>query len=218
MKHLIAATLIATLIASAHAAPYAVRVSGFTAPATTLQGVHPGQGYSVTFILDNGGTSGAGQVWQAQHLACVIWRFNNAQDAVYRHDLAGASPDVTGQVASNAAGTDNGAPPNAANLPTLTIPAVWTVEAGATEILTSGNGQSVIATTGVYTIPGYWTPPRRVAAACDDTDYVAAPTPVPALGPLGRAHHRRAARPVGRGRVHAAAGLDLPAPATPPAP
>lgn len=196
MRHRpLATALLACAAANAQAAPFAIRHEGFIDTAT-LSGVNSGESFSVTLVFDNGGTSTAGQAWQAPHLTCIIWRFNNAQNAVYAQSLPGTAPDVAGQAATNGsggltstfslvAGTGNVGQYNTANLPTLAAPAQWVVNASQATVLHSNNGEQVTITgLGITAIPGYWTPPARVTGPCDDTAYAAPPaaTPVPTLG------------------------------------
>lgn len=206
ISRLLAADLLACA-ATAHAAPYAIELSGLvTDPATTLAGVDPNYNHATaTLIFDNGGTSAASQLWGAQHLTCYILRFNTntpGQVVEYRQNLPGGGLSATGDAATDANGALTGmfsalagigsAGSFTTTLPTLTAPVQWAAQGLQYDLLVNSDGTRAVGTTGVPMNPGYWAPPRRVTGACDDTPYAAPPTPaqatsVPALGPAGLA-------------------------------
>jgi len=197
---LLAATLLACAAASAHAAPYAILYQSVLIEATNLAGVNaPPNGYDLTFIFDNGGTSNASQTWEAQHLTCVIFRFNNTQNAVYRQSLPGGGLTTAGQITTDATGTmtalftsiagsGNAGDFIGTNLPTLAAPVYWIAEGSRSDVFVNGDGTYVNSTAvGTAMNPGYWHPPQRVTGPCDDTPYAAPPAPaqaaaIPTLG------------------------------------
>jgi len=93
--------------ASIQAAPFATTYTG-TIGSAGIPGVASGQGYAVTLVFDNGGSTAASQQWTGAHLTCAIWRMNGAAGsaAVYAQDLAAHPPSM----ATLSANTDgNGA-------------------------------------------------------------------------------------------------------------
>ena len=89
---------------SATAAPFATTYTG-TVASSGFATVAAGQPYSVTLVFDNGGSTAAGQTWQAAHLTCVLWRFNMAHNAVYAQDLVAVPPTaVAGAATTDARG------------------------------------------------------------------------------------------------------------------
>lgn len=74
---------------SAHAAPFSIRYDG-VAGYSEFPDTPTGTPYSVTLVVDNGGTSAADQTWSSAQLRCVIWRTGSAGPFI--QNLVGAPP------------------------------------------------------------------------------------------------------------------------------
>ena len=55
--------------------------------------------------MNNGNASAASQVWSADDVECVIFRFNDARDVVYAEDISSTNPYLSGSVVTNETGT-----------------------------------------------------------------------------------------------------------------
>jgi hypothetical protein len=92
----------------AAAAPYSIRYTG-TMSTSFIPGISPSQGFDVTFVFDNGGSTAASQTWNSSHLKCTIWRFNTARNLVYTQNLVGDPPSIaTGTATTNSIGVLTG--------------------------------------------------------------------------------------------------------------
>lgn len=196
---LLAAALLAAASA-AHAAPFAITYTGTVAASPSLTGVNAGEAYSVTFIIDNGGSSAAGQRWLLSDLRCTLWRFGQgSQRTVLTHPLTGSAGQISygsGAAEADAAGTaltamfDVGiyaapAADYAVSGPiALGAPVSWNVNGLATAFADALGSFDDIAG-GVPIDPARWSRPVAVAGSCDDTPLAPGPgqaTAVPALG------------------------------------
>ena len=181
------------------AAPYAITYTGQTFN-SSLPGVADGEAYTLTLIVDNGGTSAASQTWGA--VECAIWRMSGGarvftQPRSDSGNTASAGSAVTGadgaltQMFTSADGVATLDYTATGFSPALTPP-VWWVANGSTPVFYDGNSLGFgDANVGISMAPADWSAPRRVAGACDDADYTP-PTPthttaVPALGPAALA-------------------------------
>lgn len=193
-------SLISALAAPpARAAPHALTYTGMI-ESSDFPEILPGQRYSVTFIVDNGGTVARGQSWSAGDLRCTIWRMNNAGNAVLRQDLVATPPTATGTATTDAAGvltqmfTEVYMPAN--SLPAgsystsglaLVDPVQWFVRGPIPGVLYDSGSQDPVLSNrifvdasgaGISMAPTFWSAPRAVAGLCDDT---------PLAGPGGAA-------------------------------
>jgi hypothetical protein len=204
MPVLAPAFLAAALLAAAsaaQAAPFAITYSGTVAANPSLPGVQGGEAYSVTFVMDSGGTTAAGSRWLLSDLRCAIWRFGaGGQRTTLTHPLTGSATQISygsGAAEANAAGTaltgmfDIGIYAAPATDYTVSGPIVlgepvsWNVNGSATAFA-DAQGSFDDAAGGVPIDPQRWGRPVAVAGPCDDTPVQAPPPggaqPVPALG------------------------------------
>jgi len=91
LRTAIAAALVAAS-AAASAAPFATTYTG-TIANSTFPEIISGQHYTVTLVVDNGGSTASGQTWTTSHLRCAIWRMNDAGDVVFTQNLAAQPPN-----------------------------------------------------------------------------------------------------------------------------
>jgi len=193
--------LLAGAAAPAVAAPFAITYTGQTFN-STLPGVADGEAYTLTLIVDNGGTSAASQTWGA--VECAIWRMSGgARVFTQPHSTTGNTASV-GSAATGPNGALTQMFTSADGVATLDYtatgfspaltPPVWWVANGSTPVFYDGNSLGFgDANVGISMAPADWSAPRRVAGACDDADYTPpTPTPtqtiaVPALGPAALA-------------------------------
>ncbi|GAD23278.1 IPTL-CTERM sorting domain-containing protein [Acidovorax sp. MR-S7] len=191
-----AALLTLAASATATAAPFATTYQGRVG-FTTMTGVPFDTPYTVTLIMDNGGTTAGSQAWNT--VACAIWRIGGTR--VYIQAGPGANSAATTLADgslwgffSAVTGTGDGIG-SASNYtatgfsPALAIPVVWQAN-GQAPVFTDSAGQGFSdadTSTGIGMAGDLWSTPQRVTAACDDTPYAAPPstpnaTPVPTLG------------------------------------
>lgn len=186
---------------TAQAAPFAITYTGTTAANPSLPGVQGGESFSVTFVMDNGGTATAGQRWLLSNLTCAIWRFGQgSQRTTFTHPLTGSAAQISygsGVAQANAAGTalasmfDIGVYSVPATDYTVSGPIVlgepvsWNVN-GFTTALADAQGSFDDVEGGVPIDPQLWSRPVPVVDRCDDTPMTVPPPggraqPVPAL-------------------------------------
>lgn len=213
MPHVTPALLAAALLAAAcvitvtaQAAPFAVTYSG-TVGSSTLPGVQSGNPYSITFIMDNGSATAAGQRWGDASLTCAIWRIGSGnQRSVFTQPLIDPIRQLStwaGGAVANADGSaltdmfiagSNFIPVGDYTLTgplTLAPPVSWLVGGAATamedsqhDFFNHGRPASEVID------PLNWGRPVAVTGPCDDTPANAPPPPpgphsatsVPALG------------------------------------
>lgn len=65
-----------------------------------------GESYTLTFVVDNGGTTTSNQIWNAADLQCAHWSMNNAGNVRFEHDLSGAGEiaEIFGAIETDAGG------------------------------------------------------------------------------------------------------------------
>lgn len=103
-KHLVAAAALA--VGGAHtalAAPYAVTYTG-TISASSFPEINAGEPFTVTLVVDNGGSSAAGQSWRVTDVACVQYVMNTAQNALFVQNVAGMKWAIAGDGTMNTDG------------------------------------------------------------------------------------------------------------------
>lgn len=198
MKKICLPLLLALTAASAaHAAPFAITYSGGSASNSSHPDVPNGTPFSVTFIVDNGGTTAAGQTWTLADLTCTLWHIGSgAQRTTFTHPLNDPAQQLSygsGAVITNAGGTgltfmlDAGsyAIPlgqySVSGPADLAAPVSWNVD-GNTTALADAQGSFDGAGGGVPTDPALWSAPIRVTGPCDDTPFNAPPPPPPGPG------------------------------------
>ena len=193
-RHTTLALLLAALGTAAAAAPYATTYSSLVGPAPTLAGLNTGDPYTITIIMDNGGTQAGSQTWESA--SCVIWRIGPGGNRVYTqagHATTGAATTLADGTLSNffsyVTGTgDTGNHTATGFSPALTPVILWNAN-GLAPVFQDSSSQAfsdgIDASGGVTMTPGAWSAPQRVTGPCDDTLYTApgpTPTPVPTLG------------------------------------
>lgn len=204
MKNHLLFFLLAACAAAAHAAPFAITYGGATA-SSSHPDVPNGTPFSVTFIIDNGGTTAAGQTWTLADLTCTLWHIGSgAQRTTFIHPLSNPVLQLShggGAAIANAAGTgldfmfDAGsyAIPlgqySVSGPMGLAAPVTWNVDGMTTPLADAQGSFDAAAGPGVPTDPALWGVPIAVTGPCDDTPLNAPPppppgiaTPVPALG------------------------------------
>ena len=223
----LAAFVLSTAAAAAGAAPYATTYTG-TVFESTIPEVRDGDQYSLTLVMDNGGTTARTQTWTPGDLQCAIWRLDSGGTAVFRHSLRAFPLErLDGNVATDAGGalTQMASALVSDGLRTgqfsatgvaLVPPVAWEAD-GTNHVFFDRGGPGGLprsfgdAAGGVLMDPARWSAPRAVAGPCDDTPVVtAAPAAVPtasgpalslaalALAGLGGLRLRRRAGPQGR--------------------
>jgi len=196
LRHATLAALLAAASATAAAAPFATTYQGRVG-FSTMTGVPYDTPYTVTLVMDNGGTMAGGQSWGT--VACAIWRIGDGR--VYIQADPGANGAATTLADgslwgffSAVTGTGDGIG-SASNYtatgfsPALTIPVIWQANGQAPVFTDSASQGFNDADGGIGMAGDLWSTPQRVTAACDDTPYAAPPaaTPVPTLGHVGLA-------------------------------
>lgn len=206
-RTVLAAFVLSTTVATVGAAPYATTYTG-TVIESTIPGVLDGDRYSLTLVMDNGGTTARAQTWSPTDLQCAIWRLNGGGTAIFRHNLRAVPLEAQdGNVATDAGGAltqmaselvvADGlrADQFSATGIALVPPVAWEAD-GTNHVFFDRGGPAGLPRTfgdaagGVQMDPGHWSAPRAVMGPCDDTPVVAAaPAAVPtASGPaLGMA-------------------------------
>jgi len=95
---------LAVLAGTAQARPYATTYTG-TIEASVAPEVIAGQRIDVTLVFDNGSNTAQGQSWAYDQLTCVLWRMNDARNAIFAQDLADHPPNYgAGRVNTDATG------------------------------------------------------------------------------------------------------------------
>ena len=201
----IAAAILALAASAAQAAPFAITYQG-TISNSTIPGIHNGQRYTLTLVMDHGNPVFDSASWEPQMLTCAIWRMNDAGNVVAAHDLA-ASPPTAAQGTASAVG-GNGALTQmftdirttsaipAAALRTRGLPPGWVMDdwyanSSESEVFNMADPQPDTqsfedAAGGVQMTPAAWSNPVPFTANCLDAANPPSPgsgaTPVPTLG------------------------------------
>lgn len=92
------------------AAPFAISYAG-TITDSSFSEIFDEQWYTITLIVDNGGTLAANQTWDASSLRCIIWQMNTAQNVTYTENLAApttAALFVSGSLTTDGSGSLTG--------------------------------------------------------------------------------------------------------------
>ena len=198
----IAAAALALSLGAAQAAPFATTYQGQIA-ASTIPGIHNGQRYTLTLMMDHGNPVADSADWEPHMLTCAIWRMNDAGNVVVAQDLL-AAPPTTVQGGATAVG-GNGALTQmfdaiestntlAAAVRALGLPPGWVVD----DWYANGNTSDVFSATdpqantqafadaagSVRMTPAYWSNPVPFAGNCLDAANLpgAGVASVPALG------------------------------------
>jgi len=184
----IAAAVLALSLGTAQADPFAITYTS-TIANSTIPEVLNGQRYSVTLVLNNDWDITSNQEWNnAEDVACVIWRMNDAGNVVFAQRWGGAGApnpiEITGRAATNAASqlTEVFGMVRHENVPAV-LPAnkAWAnlaapVEAwfanGANSVFNTSSGNFHDPAGGVQMTPARWTNPVPYAGNCLDTTAV----------------------------------------------
>lgn len=203
--HALAATAALVGGAGALAAPYAITYHGTIANSLMPAQAPDGTAFTLTLVMDNGGTTAASQNWSVANLTCGFWRWNSVAVAL---DLSGGVALGMGSAATNAAGVLTGVFADV-----HTGPLLWTdysvsglpLLAGADLIgwYADGGGQPFniqapwgatfddgVAGGGVNMVSGRWSAPRPFTGTCDASAMppvasASAAAPVPTLSQWG---------------------------------
>ena len=203
-----AAAAVLLMAQGAMAAPYAITYTGAIASSGVPAQAPDGAAFTLTLVMDNGGSTAAGQSWAIADLTCGFWRWNSVAVAL---DLSGSGVALgAGSAATNPAGAltavfsdvNTGGPMAWADYDVAGLPA------GGTSIGWYANGLAqsfgIMApwggsfddgtgtpAGGVSMVPGRWSAPQPFTGACDASAVpppippAAAATPVPTLGQWG---------------------------------
>lgn len=130
-------SLLALFCGGAVASPFSVSYVGTidngNSPFTNIV---DGETYSVTLVMDNGGSSSQSQTWVASDLVSVKWEFNDSRNVVFEQniDTSYSQYQVMGNATTDANGAltvffgavnSGGAVFDAVGLPDLVSPAEW---------------------------------------------------------------------------------------------
>jgi len=196
-RHIATTALLACAAATttAHAAPFAIRYQGFV-QSTDFAGIAPSTGFSVTLIVDNGGTSAIGQTWPWQTFLCAIVQVDGGAIRFASGGTAAGSMATDGSGAltgifSGASASLMSAAGSSGSI-VLNPTVAWNLN-GTNPVLVDAEGTVAARALnadhgGVSMDAADWSAPQRVMGECDDTPYAPpAPnaTPVPVLGPVG---------------------------------
>jgi hypothetical protein len=199
MKHIAKLFIaVATLgfAVSGMAAPYSVTYSdtaftgGFYPP-----GINAGELATVRFVLDNGNNSTANQTWTAANVQCVIFTFNNVQNAYAAIQYSGNSfyrtvgnftTDGSGQLQSGTIDWEDGSPitaPHRTNIPGASNLDSWYIN-NDNDVLFWNNPSGEIGFVNVNSDDQVtnWSNPIPAYGVCDR---YFAPTSIPAMSGWG---------------------------------
>ena len=188
------------------AAPYAITYHGVIAASGMPAQAPDGAAFTLTLVMDNGGSTTASQSWGIADLTCGFWRWNSVAVAL---DLSGGVALGVGSAATNAAGVltavfsdvNTGGPMawgdyDVAGLPAGGASIGWYADGGMQPfgIMAPWGGSfddgSGTPAGGVSMVPGRWSAPLPFAGGCDasampPSSPVVTATPVPMLNPWG---------------------------------
>lgn len=204
-KH-IAAAILALAASAAQADPFAVTYQG-TISNSTIPGIHNGQRYTLTLVMDHGNPVFDSADWEPQMLTCAIWRMNDAGNVVAAHDLAASPPTAVQGTASAVGGngaltqmfTDirtTSAIPAAAlrtrGLPTGWVMDDWYANGSVSDVFNMADPQPATqsfedAAGGVEMIPAAWSNPVPFPGNCLDAANPPSPGSVASVPTLGHA-------------------------------
>lgn len=178
-RRVVAGGVLAAAGGGVWAAPFAISYDGVIA-GSSIPGVHNGQRYQITLVMDNGGAQPSGQLWQPQHLTCTLWRMNDAATVAFAQNLSVVPrPSGYGSVATSAAGTlvgvfqslripEAGVAPagySATGLP-VGESVEWVLGSNATFRLLGGGGQFRDARQDMLMRPVNWSAPAPFNGPC----------------------------------------------------
>lgn len=172
------------------AEPYAITYTS-TVSASGFPEVTVGEGFDVTLVFDNGGSTAAFQTWSPADLRCVVWRFNDARDVVFAQDLEGfVFFTSAGSVSTDGAGVlqTNFTALNALNV-TSDYDIVGAGWVGAIDWHTDGfnpafeNPPTAMSAQGggISMAIGAWSAPTPYVDDCGGLRPLAPPPPVPTM-------------------------------------
>ena len=130
-------SLLALFCGGAVAAPFSVSYVGtIDNRMDAFTNIVDGETYSVTLVMDNGGSSSQSQTWVASDLVSVKWEFNDSRNVVFEQDIdtSYCIYNVDGNATTDANGAltaffsevqSGGAVFDAVGLPDLVSPAEW---------------------------------------------------------------------------------------------
>ena len=163
----------------ANAAPFLTTFSGSTLDEDQPATVIPGEQFTISFVLDNGGNTAINQTWDSTHVRCVIFRFNNAQNREVSIGYAGSGfqgsnsgifvTSGTGQLTQvPSAWTDFGEPiPNQTSNVGAGPVFSWFVNAINDVVYFDSDGTSVgLSNVGNNTTAAFWSNPVPSTASC----------------------------------------------------
>lgn len=96
LKALTFATILGGLAPQAYAAPYVMTYSGTTNNVAAVDGIAPNSAYTVSVVVDNGGSSAANQTWTPENVTCVRFNYGARQFS----GLVNATAPLTEQTGS----------------------------------------------------------------------------------------------------------------------
>ncbi len=199
MKTLPAAALLAACAATGQAAPFATTYHG-TIGESGIPGIHAGEPYSATLIVDNQGSSANGQTWRVTHLRCLLLRFNTGDTASVTAippsgllDFLPITTNASGAMTQMLSFLNFSRAAGEYDTTGLSLRPLLSITLGIPPrgtILTDGGSTNTPrhvsdAAGGVNMSPGGWSSPVAVAGPCDDTPL--APPPPPPGAPTGAA-------------------------------
>src|SRR3989344_57366 len=149
-RRVVAVGVLAAAGGGVWAAPFAISYDGVIA-GSSIPGVHNGQRYQITLVMDNGGAQPSGQLWQPQHLTCTLWRMNDAATVAFAHNLSVVPrPSGYGSVAGLPVGES----------------VEWVLGSNATFRLLGGGGQFRDARQDMLMRPVNWSAPAPFNGPC----------------------------------------------------
>ena len=195
MKKLAAAgasLAILTAAAPAMGAPFAIQYETAVSNTGSLPNVSVGDKYTVTLVVDNGGTSAASQTWVLPHLRCAVISFGNNHEIYYAQDLvttpaggAGGAlvTNSDGQITSHFHSVNGTGTTNYTTNQTHGGQLEWYVSGINPALMITGT-YTLSTTNGVTLTPSDWSNPASSISDCSQataTQYLPTPTAVPTL-------------------------------------
>ena len=187
MSRLLAVAFLFTLISGgAVAAPFSVSYVGTIddPKEDTFTNIVDGETYSVTLVMDNGGSSSQSQTWVASDLVSVKWEFNDSRNVVFEQNIdpsytdnysiiGAATTDANGALTGFFTDVSNGGTVfQAVGMPDLVSPAEWYMNEQNGVFFSDGFGGGGNFSPSVYDADGgvqmdiaSWSNPVAVASA-----------------------------------------------------
>ncbi len=196
-------SLLALFCGGAVAAPFSVSYVGtIDNRMDAFTNIVDGETYSVTLVMDNGGSSSQSQTWVASDLVSVKWEFNDSRNVVFEQNIdpsytdnysiiGAATTDANGALTGFFTDVSNGGTVfQAVGMPDLVSPAEWYINGQNGVFFSDGFGGGGNFSPSVFDADGgvqmdiaSWSNPVAVASAPSATAPSA--TPVPALPLFG---------------------------------